>query len=541
MGKNRSFKMRYFKIYEKNIYKIRVVFILFIEIFYILGILGLFYPIKIFNLEFTPLLEKIIIDFSFFSLFLFILIFIITLFFGRIYCSIICPMGILQEIFLVFISFTKKFYKKKNIKKLKKINSFKNEFDENEKISYKTKEEKNIKDFNSIFSVNFNFKTKKIKKFVFPKFLDFLKLKNDKVKFLFSKYLKYFIAFLFVLTIFNSAKIIRHIDPYTIFSSSINFRFFSIISIFIILNLALFKNRFFCTKLCPVGTILGIISKISIYKIQIDNKKCISCKMCINSCQTKCIEEKNSKIKINNENCIKCLKCLNVCKNDAIKFRKFKENEFYFDKDRRDFLKNLGTISTFGSIYFLTKKLDFLNFEVFSKFSHSNSNQNQNFSSFLKHKNSQNNKNIILPPGATDKDRMKSKCLNCYLCINNCKNMILSKANSDFNRVHIDYSIGKGYCEYNCNKCSSVCPTGAIKNLSLEEKQNLKIAAAVITGHCIGCGVCSGVCPRDAIEWVPGALAKIDANKCIGCSKCAKNCKMKAIEIIPIYKQIFLD
>ncbi len=261
--------------------------------------------------------------------------------------------------------------------------------------------------------------------------------------------------------------------------------------------------------------------------------------MCINSCQTKCIEEKNSKIKINNENCIKCLKCLTVCKNDAIKFKKIEEKkEFYFDKNRRNFLKNLGIISTFGSIYFLTKKLDFFNFKFFSRFSNSNSNS----SNFLKIKDSQkNNKNIILPPGAISKNRMKTRCLNCYLCINNCKNKILSKANSDFNRVHIDYYIGKGFCEYDCNNCSLVCPTGAIKTLSLEEKQNLKIAAAVITGHCIGCGVCSGVCPKDAIEWVPGALAKIDTNKCIGCSKCAKNCKMKAIEIIPIYKQIFLD
>ena len=64
----------------QKLYKIRLLFVLLIEIFYILGILGLFYPIKIFNLEFTPLLEKIIINFSFFSLFLFILIFIITLF-----------------------------------------------------------------------------------------------------------------------------------------------------------------------------------------------------------------------------------------------------------------------------------------------------------------------------------------------------------------------------------------------------------------------------------------------------------------------------
>lgn len=155
----------------QKLYKIRLLFVLLIEIFYILGILGLFYPIKIFNLEFTPLLEKIIINFSFFSLFLFILIFIITLFFGRIYCSIICPMGILQEIFLVFTK-NKFNFSQKNINL---STNFKNEknpnFNSNQNFLENEKKSQNFESFN-FEGLNF------------------------------INYLKYLLAFIFLFTIF---------------------------------------------------------------------------------------------------------------------------------------------------------------------------------------------------------------------------------------------------------------------------------------------------------------------------------------------------
>ena len=108
-------------------------------------------------------------------------------------------------------------------------------------------------------------------------------------------------------------------------------------------------------------------------------------------------------------------------------------------------------------------------------------------------------KEIILPAGAVSAERFENKCINCNLCVENCPNKIIKKAESEFNTIHIDYS--NGYCEKNCNKCSAVCPTGAIKMLSIEDKQKTRIAMASIDyTKCKKCKVCIYECPYGAIE-----------------------------------------
>ncbi|HIS73762.1 TPA: 4Fe-4S binding protein [Candidatus Galligastranaerophilus intestinavium] len=112
---------------------------------------------------------------------------------------------------------------------------------------------------------------------------------------------------------------------------------------------------------------------------------------------------------------------------------------------------------------------------------------------------------------------------------------MITKADDDFGAVHIDYS--KGYCEKNCNKCSQVCPCGAIKRLSLEEKQRTRIAmAAIKEDKCVKCGACVRACPYGAIKWTAQGII-IDSSKCIGCAKCKVSCKFDAIEIFAIKKQ----
>lgn len=146
-------------------------------------------------------------------------------------------------------------------------------------------------------------------------------------------------------------------------------------------------------------------------------------------------------------------------------------------------------------------------------------------------------KNVILPSGAQDANRMANKCLNCNLCINNCPNKILSKANKDFEAVHIDFSKGAKHCKFDCIECSKSCPSGAIKKISPEEKQNTRIAMAMIEPNkCSKCGVCSFICPKGAI--IKGEESYfINGTKCIGCGLCKIKCNFDAIEIYPINEQ----
>ena len=418
-----------------NLYKIRLFLAIIVLILSVTAVLGIFYPVKFLDIEFTALLQRTIINYSSAAVVLFVLVLLLTVLFGRIYCSVLCPFGILQEIFAFLRG------KRKNTKHR-----------------------------------NYGF--------------------------------KYLIAaVVFGCMIGGSALLIRYIDPYTIFANAISVSIFGIIFTAVVLILVLLKNRFFCTNVCPVGTILGLISKLSVNKINMDKDACVSCGMCANSCPSGCIDY-NEKT-VDNEMCVKCFKCISVCPKNAMKYGKQK---IEFNFKRRRLIWELGALAVLAAGY----------------------SAGVNFTKNIAKKV----KDIILPAGAVNANRMANKCLNCNLCINNCTNKILVKADDKFNAVHIDYKKGLGYCEYNCNKCSEVCPSGAIKKQSLEQKQNTRIAMAVVNEYeCIECKMCMEVCPKNAIYVSDNGKTKVDGSKCIGCGRCAAVCPSFAIKIYGVKEQ----
>ena len=425
----------------KNIYKIRFTLSLIIFILAATGIFGIFYGIKIFDLQFMPLLQRVIADFSVIALILFLIIAGLTFFCGRIYCSLFCPLGILQEII--------GFIKQKLIKK-------------------QCREQIN-----------------------FP--------------------LKYFIAaIVWGILLGGSTIAIKYIDPYTIFGSAMTGTIFGITAVVLVIIAVLLKDRIFCTNFCPVGTILGLISKISLNKIYI-SEVCVSCGQCERNCPSGCINSKEKKV--DNETCIKCLKCLEVCPKGGIKFGIAPKKDVKFSIKRRQLIIAGTALALFGSM--IKAGIE------------------------IKDKIVEKLKDVILPPGAVNKETFFNKCLNCNLCVENCPQKILVKANDEYGAVHIDYS--KGVCDYNCHKCSEVCPSGAIKKLTLEEKQKTRIAMAMINeDKCSQCGECVKACPVHAIIKENGKPPVLNALKCIGCGACKQACRTGAIEIFPIKEQKLL-
>lgn len=418
----------------KSLYKVRVALASIIFVLSIFGILGFLYPLHVFDVQFLPLLQRIFVDFSAVALFLIIAIVTLTLLFGRLYCSILCPLGILQE----FIGFL---FKKEN---------------------------------------------KYIKNYPF----------------------KYFIsAAVFGVLAGGSAVVLRYLEPYAYFCSAFTFCILGLMALVLIIAITAFKGRFFCTNICPAGTLLGLISKFSLNKINIEKQMCVSCGACEKNCPSSCINSKEKTI--DNETCIKCLKCLEVCPKGGIKFGKSKKEQVKFNIERRKLIASAAAFALFGT---MVKTGLVLKDKVVQKF-----------------------KDIILPPGAQDEQRFANTCYNCNLCVENCPNKIIVKANKDFPVVHLDYT--KGYCDKNCNKCSQVCPTGAIKRLSLTEKQKTRIAMAMIKEDlCTKCGICEKACPYGAIIKSDGKTI-VNASKCIGCGACKAACRFNAIEIFAIKKQ----
>ena len=239
---------------------------------------------------------------------------------------------------------------------------------------------------------------------------------------------------------------------------------------------------------------------------------CVSCGTCLKNCPSGCIDVKEKSVE--NEVCINCLKCLSICPKNAVKYGIKPKEEIKFNIKRREALWGISAIFVLGAGYF--SGLHFVQ-NAFKKV-----------------------KNIILPAGASSITEMGNRCLNCNVCINNCPNKILSKANSDFQAVHIDYNLGLKHCKFDCNNCSTVCPSGAIKKLTLEEKQNTRIAMASINSeNCTGCGLCASSCPKGAIKIVQNK-AQLNGENCIGCGLCASVCKTDSIEIFSVNKQTLI-
>jgi formate hydrogenlyase subunit 6/NADH:ubiquinone oxidoreductase subunit I len=148
----------------------------------------------------------------------------------------------------------------------------------------------------------------------------------------------------------------------------------------------------------------------------------------------------------------------------------------------------------------------------------------------------------LLPPGAGNKNTFSSLCTRCYACVNVCPTKILAVGfpdNADVGRWFVpEMNAYRGTCQESCNNCTQVCPTGAIKKLSFEEKHNTQLGVAQVTkSKCIAwkdgeyCMVCDEFCPYKAIDIdsSESGLARpvVNPEICRGCGICQNACPVR--------------
>ena len=322
---------------------------------------------------------------------------------------------------------------------------------------------------------------------------------------------KYFIA----ATVFGALAggtvfLVRLIDPYTLFGSAMSGALLGIGALAAVTVLVWFKGRYFCTNICPVGAVLGLISKYSLFKVYIKEESCVSCGLCARGCPSGCIDFKNKQV--DNETCVKCLKCLGGCHKGAIAYGiKSKKSELpRFSPERRQLLIGGAVLAVFAAA---AKGGIELSRIVAQKV-----------------------KKVIVPAGAKSAGEFANRCLNCNLCVQNCPMKILKKADGEYPVVHIDYA--DSFCDFDCHKCAEVCPSGAIERIGLAQKQKTQIAlAAIDESVCVKCGLCIMKCPRETISRDEDGVVRINAAGCIGCGACKQACPVKAISIAAIEQQ----
>lgn len=432
-----------------------------------------------------------------------VLLVALTLVFGRIYCSIICPLGILQDLFGW-------------LGKKQKKNRY----------SY----------------------SKEVKWLRYPVLVAFvvalLAGSGTLVQLLAPYSIFGRIATNLLQPVYQAgnnvlASIAEYYDSYAFYHSDIWLRslpslIISAVMLIVLGVLAWRNGRTYCNTFCPVGTVLSFLSRFSLLKIRFDAEKCKSCSLCSKNCKSACIDYKTHTVDASR--CIVCGDCINACKHDALSYQAHKAHKAHephkpHDAEglsRRSFLLSSTLLATAALAQQKDKMMDGGLAEI-------------------EDKAAPKRQTPLVPPGALSLRNMEKRCTGCQLCISECPNEVLRPSSDWLHLMQPVMSYERGFCRPECHRCSEVCPTGAIKPIDLEVKASTQIGHAVwIKKNCIPltdgveCGNCARHCPTGAIEMVPSNpddeespyIPAVNEAACIGCGACEYLCPARPFSAI---------
>ena len=297
----------------------------------------------------------------------------------------------------------------------------------------------------------------------------------------------------------------------------------AILTLVILGALAIWKGRLYCNTICPVGTAVGLCSRYSIFHVQFDKAKCKNCGLCEKNCKAQAIDFKNGKIDYSR--CVVCGDCLDKCKFDALHYtiRRSEAASKPVDTERRAFLVGAAVAGTTAAMAQTQMKVD-------------------GGLAVIEDKKAPKRKTPITPPGSVSASNMQQHCTACQLCVSSCPNNVLRPSTDLMHFMQPMMSFERGYCRPECTRCSEVCPAGAIKPITREEKTAIHVGHAVwIKENCVvltdgvSCGNCARHCPTGAIQMVDYEGQKVpavDENKCIGCGACENLCPARPFSAI---------
>lgn len=386
-------------------------------------------------------------------------ILLVTVLVGRLYCSVICPLGILQDFFtwLNRLIFHRKFHYNRPLNELR-------------------------------YAV-----------------------------------LAFFVALMLLGSLSIANGIAVTIDPYSMFARMTTGFFASglplivaIVTLMLIFIVSFFWGRLWCNTICPMGALLSLVSKYSLFGIRIDREKCVSCRKCEKGCKANCINIDGKTV--DTSRCVMCFSCLGHCKQGAIKIARKSgisgaSGASGVDDSRRKFLAIGAAVGAATVLHAQEEKV-------------ADSMAIANGKTIIKRYMP------LKPAGAISLRNFEIRCTSCQLCVSKCPYHVLRPTTSFDGFMQPSLTFDQGYCRPDCNVCSQVCPTGAIQPVDKEEKTAISIGfPKVIVENCLGCGVCVDNCPSSgnptggALYMASDGFAAVaDVTKCIGCGSCEFHC-----------------
>lgn len=446
-----------------------------------------------------------------------VIILVLTLLFGRVYCSSICPMGIFQD--LVDWA-AKKLHRRKKYPPLK---------------------ERKVLRWSILVVTTIAF---------FSGFLVIVSLLDPYSSF--GRIMTTIAKPVYLEGNNIIARIGNYYDNYRFYKVDVFVTsFFTLViatlSIIVVGYLSYKWGRLYCNTVCPVGTVLGFVSKFSLFKISINQNKCNSCSLCSMKCKSSCIDAAAKTIDYSR--CVNCFNCLEICNRQAMSFalapavrrastaKNDKENR---NLPRRKFFALLVLGMASGK-------------SLFGKNPDSTKTPKEIYTS---HNVAFKRTHPIAPPGAVDVKQFNNRCTACHLCVSKCPSHVLTPTFLEYGLVGMlqpAMEFQHGYCNYKCTTCTEICPNDALEKITEKKKKALQVGRVhFIKENCVtvtdgtDCGACSEHCPTQAVSMQPykGALRipVIDQDLCVGCGGCEYICPTRpyrAIYVVgnPVHRQ----
>ena len=302
--------------------------------------------------------------------------------------------------------------------------------------------------------------------------------------------------------------------------------------------LSLRRGRTWCNTVCPVGTILGLVSRFSLFRPVINVDKCRNCRKCERICKASCIDIQNHKIDYSR--CVACMDCISKCKHDALHFEntRFRLNPqlqhppvcMYGSPEsmsRRSFLATSALVAGTAAVEAQEKMVD-------------------GGLAAVQDKKIPTRDLPLKPAGSLSIKNFSTRCTGCQLCVAECPNHVLRPSDKLESLMQPEMSFERGFCRPECTRCSQVCPSGAIRPVSKEEKTAIHIGfAVVVPDNCVAyshgeqCGNCARHCPSGAIVMVPRdkdsdsvLVPSVNTDRCTGCGACEYLCPSRPFSAI---------
>ncbi|MGP1436755.1 MAG: 4Fe-4S binding protein [Phocaeicola sp.] len=473
---------------------------------------------------------------------------VLTLLMGRIYCSVICPMGVMQDI----MARIGRLFKPKNKRKLP--------------YSYSPAKSWLRYSVLGIFIIALIAGIGSLVALIAP-YSSFGRIVAN----LFQP------LYIWVNNIF--AYFSERANNYTFYNVDVWMRslptfIIAAVTFVIVFILAARNGRTYCNTICPVGTVLGFLARFSWFKPAINPDKCIQCGKCSRNCKAACIDFRN--FAFDYSRCVTCGDCITTCDSDALHYVHLSGDD---KKHIIEAAKNNAEKIAARKVAALKKAAEKTNQATENKPEVKNEKIDNSLRSIIAttaviagasiakaqqkaekevvkldggyadiiDKVAPKRATRITPPGSKSIDNMYQHCTACQLCVAECPNEVLRPSTDLMHLMQPVMSYERGYCRPECNRCSQVCPAGAITPITVEDKTAVQIGHAVwnkdlciVNTDDVECGNCARHCPSGAITMVPKnpddpkshQIPTVNEERCIGCGACENLCPSRPISAI---------